>query len=163
MDIVEYLKEIPAVGYAIAVGVILIAIAQLTGALSDLFDFGKRIFEHATGLRMSKAELRKKTMETVRRLNNLIADRQPHEHRALYSRQLTETNFHEISKDAVEYVQVTMSLYQRDISAEVDEVRFQYSKRGIESEDLDNHQKYTTNTIGLKKISSALSEAAAKL
>ena len=163
MEIINTLQNIPVIAYIIAVGIIIITIAKFTGAISDIFDFGKKVYEHASGLRISKSELRKKTMEVVSRLNNLISDRQPHESQALYSRKLTLENFQEVSRDVIEYAQTTKNLYIRDIAADVDELRFQYKKRGITNITLENHQNFTINTLGLQSISKALAEVAAKL
>lgn len=163
MEIVNALQNIPVIAYIIGIGLIIIAIANFTSAISDIYSFWKKIYEHASGLRMSKSELRKQTMEVVRKLNNLIADRQPYESKALYSRKLTVENFQEVSRDAIEYAQTTKNLYIRDLAADMDELRFQYKKRGITNVTLENHQNYTINTIGLQSISKALSEVAAKL
>jgi hypothetical protein len=161
--IIEQLQQVPLIAWLIAFGIIIIALAAFTDALSKLWDFGARVFGGSSKRRPSKPVLKKRVEDLANRLIQFTNDRQPHEVKAIYSRPLTFENFPEVSRETVEYSTTTQNLYAREFGAQMEAIKDECAKYGITHEALENHRKYTTNTIGLRAICAGLAEVAAKL
>ena len=106
---------------------------------------------------------RERVLAAQRDLNDLTAQRIGPESKALHGKPLTFENHPERFAEVSQFAQESIALYSREVADDIDGIVEALPDFGLSNEDLTEHRKYTTNTIGWRKVSDALGDVARTL